>query len=272
MADYDLPPRPHVRTWSGRVFNVFTRYSIAGLSTSIFLDTPRGRILIDCGDGCVRDSIEVERYQRESGYKLPGKDLKDAGESIIGAVISHPHYDHYSGLITLLNFLQLLGREAAFPIIYPEGAAPIESIVDHFTDHLWEEPLFDIDLVPLGQGGGLKMGGVDISCISSLHRHSRPGKVGGPVTALSFRFEMDGEVVVYTGDTGDISPLKELVRGSDLLIVEATFPFPGPDSEGVHLTLDQVEELSSLADDHLLVHFTAGSYEHAVKRGLMDGW
>ncbi|MBN1539610.1 MAG: ribonuclease Z [Candidatus Thermoplasmatota archaeon] len=272
MADYDLPPAPHVRAWSGRVFNVFTHYSVAGLSTSIFLDTHKGRLLIDCGDGCVRDSIEVERYLRGSGQGSPERDLKDAGESILGAVISHPHYDHYSGLITLLNFLQLLGREAPFPMIYPDGAAPIESIVDHFTDHLWEDPMFDIDLVPFIHGSELNMAGVDISCISSVHRHSRPGKVGGPVAALSFRFEMDGEVVVYTGDTGDISPLKDLAKGSDLLIIEATFPFPGPDAEGVHLDLDQVVELSSLARDHLLVHFTAGSYEHAVKRGLMDGW
>ncbi|MBN1389105.1 MAG: MBL fold metallo-hydrolase [Candidatus Thermoplasmatota archaeon] len=272
MADHDLPPPPHVRTWSGRVFKVFTRYSLAGLSTNIFLDTPQGRIIVDCGDGCVQDIIEVERYRRKTGYDVSERNLKEAGEAIIGAVISHPHYDHYAGLVTLLNFLQLSGREAPFPILYPQDAAPIESIVDHFTDHLWEEPLFDIDLVPLDDGARANMGLVGISCISSMHRNSRPGKVGGPVVALSYRFEMDGESVVYTGDTGDISPITEFAKGSDLLIMEATFAETSPESTGVHLTLDQVMELASSARNHLLVHFTSGSYEHAVKRGLIDPW
>jgi len=272
MADYDLPPPPHVRIWTGKVFNVSTGYSSAGLSTTIFLDTPEGRIILDCGDGCVRDSIEIERYMRENGHELPRRNLKEAGEAIFGAVISHPHYDHYSGLLTLLNFLQLLGRETPFPILYPKGGEPVEAIVDHFTDHLWEEPLFDIDLIPLSPGDSMNLGGVEISCISSEHRHSRPGKVGDPVCALSFRFSRDGETVAYTGDTGDISPMQEFARGSDLIIVEATFPAPGPDSRGVHLTLDQAIELSSIARDHMLVHFTAWSYEKAVMEKMLEPW
>ncbi|MGA1819394.1 MAG: MBL fold metallo-hydrolase [Thermoplasmatota archaeon] len=272
MADYDLPPPPHVRIWTGKVFNVSTRYSSAGLSTTLFLDTSEGRMILDCGDGCVRDSIEIERHMRENGHLLPRRDLKQAGEAILGAVISHPHYDHYSGLLTLLNFLQLLGREAPFPIIYPEGGHPVEAMVDHFTDHLWEGPLFDIDLVPMTPGGRMALGGVEIYCISSEHRHSRPGKVGGPVCALAYRFSKDGETVVYTGDTGDISPIKELARDSDLVIIEATFPEPGPDSRGVHLTLDQAMELSKVARDHMLVHFTAWSFEKAVREKFIRHW
>jgi ribonuclease BN (tRNA processing enzyme) len=269
MADYDLPPPPKVRRWSGRVFDVSTRYSAAGLSTSIFIDHKGGRLIVDCGDGCVRDSIEVERFMRENGMDLPKRDLKEAGEAILGVVISHPHYDHYSGLLTLLNFLQLLGRETFLPIVYPQGSAPIESMVDHFTDYLWEEPLYDIDLLPMTPGEMIELGGVELDCISSIHRHSRPGAVGGPVDSLSYRFRMDGETIVYTGDTGDPAPLIKFARGADLVVIETTFPGPGPGADGVHLTVAQAEELARTAKEHMLVHFTAGSFALAQEKGLL---
>ncbi len=269
MADYDLPPPPKVRTWAGKELKLSTRYSSAGLSTTLFMDSDEGRIVVDCGDGCIRDSIEIERFMRESGADLPRRDLKEAGEAILGVVISHPHYDHYSGLLTLLNFLQLLGRTSPLPIIYPEGAAPIESLVDHFTDHLWEDPLYDIDLIPMEHGDKVNIGGTRIDCIFSEHKHSRPGAVGGPVCALSYRFTRKGETIVYSGDTGNMDPLKEFIAGADLAIIEATFPGPGFGADGVHLTIAQADELGSLAKDHLLIHFTAGSYKLAMEKGLV---
>jgi ribonuclease BN (tRNA processing enzyme) len=269
MGDQDLPPKPCIRTWSGKVFDVAVNYSSAGISTSIFIDISDRRIILDCGDGCVRDMLEVERFQKEKGIAPVKRDLKEAGEAIKGLVISHPHYDHYSGLLALLNFLQLLGRETPFPIFYPQGSDAIESMVDHFTDHLWEEPLFDIDLVPLVPGQGLTIADVQLQCISSEHRHSRPGVVGGPVPALSFKFQNGGETIVFSGDTGDPGPVRELAKNSDLAIIETTFPAPGFGADGVHLTVDQAESISKVAKEHMLVHFTAGSYKMALERDLL---
>jgi ribonuclease BN (tRNA processing enzyme) len=269
MVDLGLPPKPSIRTWSGRVFDVTVNYSSAGISTSVFIDISGQRIILDCGDGCIRDMLEVERFQKQKGTAPMKRDLKAAGEAIKGLVISHPHYDHYSGLLALLNFLQLLGRETPFPIVYPQGSDAIESMVDHFTDHLWEEPLFDIDLVPLVPGEGLTIANVELKCISSEHRHSRPGVVGGPVPALSFKLLKEGETVVFSGDTGDPEPVRELARNSDLAIIETTFPAPGFGADGVHLTVDQAESIAKVAKDHMLVHFTAGSYKMALDRDLL---
>lgn len=269
MGDYDLPPGPRIRTWSGKVFDISVNYSSAGISTSIFLDFSGDRLVLDCGDGCVRDMMEVERILKERGTAPMKRNLKEAGEAIKGLVISHPHYDHYSGLLTLLNFLQLLGRETPFPIFYPQGSEAVESMVDHFTDHLWEEPLFDIDLVPMEHGEEFEIDGVHLFCISSEHRHSRPGAVGGPVPALTFRFRMGGETIVYSGDTGDPAPVRELAEGADLVIIETTFPEPGFGADGVHLTVDQAESIARAAKEHMLIHFTAGSYKMALERDLM---
>ena len=81
---------------------------------------------------------------------------------------------------------------------------------------------------------------------------------------------MDGERIVYTGDTGDARPIMEFARGSDLLIVEATFPEPSPDSRGVHLTLDEAMELSAVSKEYMLVHFTSGSYRKALGEGFVE--
>jgi ribonuclease BN (tRNA processing enzyme) len=61
----------------------------------------------------------------------------------------------------------------------------------------------------------------------------------------------------------------ELARDSDLVVIETTFPEGGFGADGVHLTLAQAVELSKVAKDFMLVHFTAGSYSLAKKNGLI---
>ncbi len=271
MPDYELPPPPAVRTWEGSSLRFSMRYSIAGLSTSMFLDTPEDRFILDCGGGVVRDMIEIERYQRDNGIDLGNNDLRAAAEAIKAIIISHPHIDHYSGLISVLNFVHLLGRKRPLAVIYPEGGDPIESMVDHFTDHLWEDIPFDINLLSLKGGDVLEMEGMRIEAFTSFHRHSKPGAVGGSVPALSYRFTYQGEVVVYTGDTGDPGPLREFVKEADLALIETTFSDPGPFADGVHLTIEQAISLGDLARDRMLIHFTAGSYHSLLKNKVEIG-
>ena len=116
----------------------------------------------------------------------------------------------------------------------------------------------------------LDISGVRIVCVSSEHRHSRPGAVGGPVPALSFRFRKEEETIVYSGDTGDPGPVRDLAKGADLAIIETTFPQPGFGADGVHLTVDQAESIAKEAKEYMLLHFTAGSYKMARERDLMS--
>ena len=84
--------------------------------------------------------------------------------------------------------------------------------------------------------------------------------IAGPTehteASLAYRIEnRAGKSIVYSGDTGYCETIIELARGSDLLVLEASFP-EGCEVEG-HLTPSQAGQIASLAGVNLLllVHF-----------------
>lgn len=84
--------------------------------------------------------------------------------------------------------------------------------------------------------------------------------VSGPTNhtdnSLAYRIETQtGKSLVYSGDTGFCGDVAELATGSDLLILESSFP-EGEEVEG-HLTPSQAGRLASLAGVNrlLLIHF-----------------
>ncbi|MFO8052023.1 MAG: MBL fold metallo-hydrolase [Thermoplasmatota archaeon] len=270
MVEQFLPPVPKMKEWKGDVFRVSVMYSFAGISTSIFLDHPNGTLVLDCGDGAVRDMIEVFRVQLDEAGVEHIFDLGKAGNRIDAVIISHAHFDHYSGILTMLEFLQLLGRNRPLSVIYPSGARAVEDLVDHFVKHLWESPCFDLDLIPVGSGDLLNVEGTTVETFRAVHRSSRPGLTGPPIDALSFRLTRKGEVISYSGDTSDKELLRPVVKDADLAIIEATFPNGHNDASGVHLTRDQALSAGSLAKDHMLIHFTAASYRDGINPGTRE--
>ncbi|MEA3559294.1 MAG: MBL fold metallo-hydrolase [Candidatus Thermoplasmatota archaeon] len=264
MVEQFLPPPPRMETWSGRVFRAAVRYSCAGISTSIFLEHREGTIVLDCGDGAIRDMIEILRAGFVEKDEEPIFDLEVSGNRIDALLITHGHFDHYSGILAMLEFLHLLGRTRPLPIIYPVGAASVEGIVDHFVEHLWETPGFDVDLVPVVPGDRLDISGTGVDVFKAFHRNSKPGVTGCPLDALSFRLTRDGETVAYSGDTSDVEALEPVVKDADLAIIEATFPDGFEGAEGVHLTLDQAKEAGKAARAVMLIHFTAASFREMV--------
>ena len=262
MQPSSLPPPPSFRMWKGGEMTLSSFYSIAGISTSFFLGTPEGMMVLEAGDGCVRDLIEIQRVQMGQGFPHPlmGGGRPDDGPLAI--VISHPHYDHYSGLLNLLSFLHLLRRKGRIMVLYPEGAAAVEGMVDHFLDTIWEGPEFTLDMVPLHGGGQVDIiNGVSLRYVQVPHRNSRPGSVGGPVPSMAYKVVRGAESVAYSGDTGDAGMLKELMSGASLALIEATYPEPSVDGVGVHLTLEEAGSLGGYAKEHWLVHFTAASFD-----------
>lgn len=259
-----LPPKPEFRIWKGEKMQVTSMYSAAGLSTSFLLDTPGGRFMMEAGDGCLRDLFEIER-ELDRDPDISTMDINARVESFHGVIISHPHYDHYAGLLNLLNFLHLMGRRSDFKIMYPLDAKPIKMLANHFLETLWEPCPFQIDFVEFDEGRRYEVEGHVIETIPVVHRYSRPGAVGDRVPAMAYSIEYEGERVAYSGDTGGADELEPFLSDAYLAIVEATFVSVPEGHEEVHLNLETSRKLGEKARDHWLVHFTSSSWAEYMK-------
>jgi hypothetical protein len=62
------------------------------------------------------------------------------------------------------------------------------------------------------------------------------GHVAHPVETFAFRFEHGGQVLTYSGDTGESPVLVELARSADILLCEASFPDVPDLPPGLHLS------------------------------------
>ncbi len=265
MTSSDMPPGPVHRSWHGKNLSVHNFYSVAGISTSFFFLTPVGTILCEAGDGCTRDLIELKRELEQESC-----DKDTSTDTIQAIVISHQHYDHYAGLLNLLNLFHLTQRKDALKIIYPKGSKAIEMLVDHFIETLWEECPFKIDMIPMDESTIIDLGGIILSTIPVLHRYSRPGRVGNKVPAMAYSIRSGEERISYSGDTCGSLELDKFMEGSDLALVEATYAKTPSGHEEVHLDLEKAVTLASMAKEHWLVHFTSASYSALSKSEDLD--
>ncbi len=267
MAFKDLPPGPTLRSWHGKNISIHNFYSVAGISTSFFCLTSVGTILFEAGDGCTRDLIELKRIlEQERGSPDPDTYL----DTIPAVVISHQHFDHYAGLLNLLNLFHLTQRKDVLKIIYPRGSKAIETLVDHFIETLWEECPFEIELIPVEGPTEINLDGITLSTIPVLHRYSRPGAVGNKVPAMAYSIRSGEERISYSGDTCGSNELERFMEGSDLALVEATFATIPSGHEEVHMDLKKAAALASRAKEKWLVHFTSASYSAHSKTEDLD--
>ena len=68
-------------------------HSDAGVGTQILITNDQNSVLVDVGDGTLRDLVERR-------FKF---------ETLKAILLTHEHFDHISGLYSLVNFLTLLG-------------------------------------------------------------------------------------------------------------------------------------------------------------------
>jgi len=74
------------------------------------------------------------------------------------------------------------------------------------------------------------------------------------VETFAFRFEHGGQVLTYSGDTGESPVLVELARSADILLCEAGFPDQPGLPPGLHLTGRQAGRHASAAGaGHLIL-------------------
>ena len=231
-----------METWEGKHIEVRVLYSRPGMAQHIWMECESGAILIDAGDGILRD--------------LTSNDLDSS--SISGIIITHGHFDHIGGLYPLLGYLRMIGREKALPIYIPKGSPEVPDIVRSFL-RAHQDTTPYISVMEIEPHERFEIAGMSVEAHPVVHCGGIAGhEVLDQIPALGYRISVGGEVVAVTGDTGRSAPLEELVNGSDLALIEATFGYArgvtDEELERVHLSEEAARELGSLAKDFILVH------------------
>lgn len=177
-------------------------------------------ILVDVGDGASQQLVKAG---------LP-----------IGApktvLISHLHFDHTGGLFAFLGQRHQSRNLEPITIFGPRG---IKATVDGLRAAMKEGNIVAgtiigagmgaddrITVVELGDGDRFQVGPVKVTAATNSHYATFPP--GSPAAeipvSLSYRFDVPGRSVVYTGDTGPSANVETLAKGADLLVSEVMDP------------------------------------------------
>ena len=169
------------------------------LQTCYHVEASATRFLIDCGATAL------------IGFNKLGIDPNTV-ETIF---ISHLHGDHFAGLVWWMVHAQHVAkRTAPLTIVGPEGVrARFEAAAEAlFPGSTSIQRRYDLRFLELTREKPLDVGPVRVTPFEVKHPS------GAPPYAL--RFEVDGKVLSFTGDTEWIDTLVPAGRGADLFIME----------------------------------------------------
>ena len=233
----------NIQSWQGKNINAKILYSRAGVAQHIWIDNENGSIIVDSGDGLLRDILS---------NNLDINQIK-------GIVFTHGHFDHVGGLHSLLGFMRMKERKEVLSIFAPDGCKEAFSIVDNFKQFYQDTIPFKISCRELQSDEVFQIAGMTIKAYPVVHCGSTKGSgILKQIPALGYRISYKGETIAISGDTGMCSSLKELVKGVDLAILEATLQTSvGVEKEmleKVHLSEDLAKEVGKLAKDSILIH------------------
>ncbi len=169
------------------------------LQTSFHVRSQAASFLIDCGTSTL---IGMQRL----GLKPNDIDT---------VFVTHLHGDHFGGLSWLLIDAQYVSRRTR-PLVVA-GPLGIEARFVAATEALYPGAssaarVFALQFVEYEERRPLDIGGVRVTPFEVKHPS------GAPPYAL--RFDVDGKVLTFTGDTGWTESLLDAARGADLLISE----------------------------------------------------
>lgn len=166
-----------------------------------WLEHGETRLLLDCGAGALQGLARC---------RLAWSDLDHL-------IISHFHADHIGeipSLIFALRHALETPRQAPLEVWGPAGS---ERLFNAWADALgpWLlEPGFDVAIHELQPGEPANVGALILQVNSTPHTEE----------SLALRFEADGSVFCYTGDTGPSEELAAFFQGADLLLAECSLP------------------------------------------------
>lgn len=225
--------------WQGENWNVKVMYSKAGVATQILISTAECDVLVDAGDGTLRDLLELD-------YDF---------ERLKAIAITHGHFDHVGGLWTLLGFLRMIGRTSDLFLIAPPSCSEIENLVKSFTTIYSDTMPFQIISKELSNEEKFKIARIEAQAFSVIHRGAiKVFGIGKRIPALGYSISYEKQRIVISGDTGMCQPLKRFTKGADLAILEATANEKTAEDSEVHLSIKEATEIGKTAKEFILIH------------------
>lgn len=229
--------------WNGKSLDVKVLFSRAGIAQQIWVAAETGAVLVDTGDGIIRD-LKAHGLGRHK---------------IDGILFTHGHFDHMGGLHSLLGFMRMIGRRDDLPVIVPERCQEVMTIVKNFIEIYGGTIPFKILLKEARPRETFETGGMSIEAWPVVHCGSIEGEsVLDRIPAFGYRISHNGESVAISGDTGDCESLREMVKDADLAILEATYEKSSDATDEelakVHLSEEIAAEIGALSKEFILIH------------------
>lgn len=187
------------------------------LQTCYHVAARSGLFLIDCG---ATSMIGMQR-------------LGLSPDDVRTIFVSHLHGDHFSGLVWwLLHAHYVSGRTAPLTIVGPAGIqqrfkTAAEALFPNSTEIALR---FDMTFREFRSQSEIEVAGVRVTPFEVLHPS------GAPPYAL--RFECDGKVLGFSGDTRWVENLVPAAKGADLFIAEC---FTFDQQVGYHTSWRDIE-------------------------------
>jgi len=204
-------------------------HSISGVGTQILLAHKSDDLLVDSGDGTLRDLIK----------------LKYSFNRLVGILITHEHFDHICGLYALLNFMRLLGRNRKLLIVVPKSIHHVHLLLK--PPLMYRPPTFPVDVMEVTDGDRFRIGEVNVSAFSVEHDKEFP--------SLGYSIYDPGDFkVVVSGDTRPCENLEREVEGADVAILECTLGKKRKTMTIGHMTRSEAEKLGRKARKLVLIH------------------
>lgn len=190
---------------------------------------------------------DPDRSQPANLLRAEGQDvLIDVGDGTAGQLaragvnlgeidaifISHLHFDHTGGLFALLGMRYQVRIATPLTIYGPPGTsrlvagllsamAPASEVGAGIAGSPRPAPETGVEVIEIGDGDDRSLGNIRVRTVRNSHYSYPDGSQDAArFQSLSFRFEMPGRSIVYTGDTGESAAVERLAQGVDLLVSE----------------------------------------------------
>ncbi|MFP4609279.1 MAG: MBL fold metallo-hydrolase [Candidatus Natronoplasma sp.] len=203
--------------------------------SGILVETRESKILLDCGMG-------VPLRMAEAGVGI---------EEVDTVCITHEHLDHVQDLPSLIKASRLKTGKARYEIVIPPGLKErLMRFCSSADGSVFEDDEVELDLRVMKPGEEM---GEDLSLRSFKTAHTDMSQ--------GYELSLDGNKMIYTGDTEASGEVRRASEGKDLVIHELSSL---EKTEGHTDPEELISELSDTPIERLvLTHFYPDASEKA---------